>query len=122
MAQTLNRYYTYGTKPGDWHMIDLNTFYMFLDDSNGPNLSFISILQRTREAVGDGGNYNFNKVSLTAFTWLDTHKLQHEQNLTQRGIFGKDNIGTGNYLVDKTQRCAALAQLKLPVSMFKFNG
>ena len=116
------RYYTYGTKQGDWHMIDLNTFYMFLDDPTGPSLSFISILQRTREAVGDGGKYNSYKVPLlTAFTWLDTHKLQHEQNLTQSGIFGNDYIGTGNYLVDKTQRCAALAQLKLPVSMFKFN-
>lgn len=115
------RYYTYGTKQGDWHMIDLNTFYMFLDDSNGPTHSFISILQKTREAVGDGGNYNFKKVSLTAFTWLDAHKLQHGQNLTQSGIFGKDNIGSEYYKVDKTQRCGALAQLKLPVSMFKFN-
>ena len=115
------RYYTYGTKQGDWRMIDLNTFYMFLDDPTGPSISFISILNRTREAVGDGGNYNFRKVSLTAFTWLDTHKLQHEQKLTQSGIFGKDNIGSEYYLVDKTQRCAALAQLKLPVSMFKFN-
>ena len=115
------RYYTYGTKPGDWHMIDLNTFYLFLDGPTGPNYSFISMLQRTREAVGDGGNYNFNKVSLTAFTWLDGHRFMHEHNLTQSGIFGKDKIGNGNYLVDKTQRCAALAQLKLPVSMFKFN-
>ena len=115
------RYYTYGTKQGDWHMIDLNTFYMFLDGPTGPNYSFISMLQRTREAVGDGGNYNFNKVSLTAFTWLDGHRFMHEHNLTQSGIFGKDKIGNGNYLVDKTQRCAALAQLKLPVSMFKFN-
>lgn len=111
------RYYTYGTKQGDWHMIDLNTFYMFLS----PSLSFISILQRTREAVGDGGNYNYNKV-LTAFTWLDGHKFKHEPNLTQSGIFGRDYIGNGNYLVDKTQRLAALAQLKLPVSMFKFNN
>ena len=116
------RYYTYGTKPGDWHMIDLNTFYMFLDGPTGPSLSFISMFQRTREAVGDGGNYNFNKVSLTAFTWLDGHRFIHEHNLTQSGIFGKDKIGNGNYLVDKTQRCAALAQLKLPVSMFKFNN
>ena len=116
------RYYTYGTKQGDWHMIDLNTFYMFLDDSNGPSISFISILQRTREAVGDGGNYNFNKVSLTAFTWLDGHRFKHEHNLTQSGIFGKDKIGNEYYKVDKTQRCAALAQLKLPVSMFKFNN
>ena len=116
------RYYTYGTKQGDWHMIDLNTFYMFLDDSNGPGHSFISILQKTREAVGDGGNYNFNKVSLTAFTWLDGHRAQHEPNLTQSGILGKDNIGSEYYKVDKTQRCAALAQLKLPVSMFKFNN
>ena len=114
------RYYTYGTKQGDWHMIDLNTFYMFLDDSNGPSLSFISILQRTREAVGDGGNYYFNKI-LTAFTWLDGHRFIHEHNLTQRGIFGNDKIGSEYYLVDKTQRLAALAQLKLPVSMFKFN-
>ena len=112
------RYYTYGTKQGDWHMIDLNTFYMFL---NGPGLSFLSILQKTREAVGDGGNYNFNKV-LTAFTWLDGHKFMHEHNLTQSGILCNDNIGNGKYLVDKTQRCAALAQLKLPVSMFKFNN
>lgn len=116
------RYYTYGTKQGDWHMIDLNTFYMFLDASHGPSISFISILNRTREAVGDGGSYNFRKVSLTAFTWLDAHKLQHEHNLTQSGIFGKDNIGSEYYKVDKTQRCAALAQLKLPVSMFKFNN
>lgn len=114
------RYYTYGTKQGDWHMIDLNTFYMFIDDPTGPSLSFISILQRTREAVGDGGKYNGNKL-LTAFTWLDGHKFLHEHNLTQSGIFGKDNIGNGKYLVDKTQRLAALAQLKLPVSMFKFN-
>ena len=112
------RYYTYGTKQGDWHMIDLNAFYMFSDE---PNLSFISILQRTREAVGDGGNYNFNKI-LTAFTWLDGHRFQHEHNLTQSGILGNDNIGNEYYLVDKTQRCAALAQLKLPVSMFKFNN
>ena len=115
------RYYTYGTKPGDWRMIDLNTFYMF---SDGPSLSFISILQRTREAVGDGGNYNFGtKLSLlTAFTWLDGHRFQHEHNLTQSGIFGTYKIGNVYYyLVDKTQRCAALAQLKLPVSMFKFN-
>ena len=103
------RYYTYGTKQGDWHMIDLNTFYMFLDDSNSPKYSFISILQRTREAVGDGGNYNFNKVYLTAFTWLDGHRFTHEHYLTQRGIFGKDKIGPEYYLVDKTQRCAALA-------------
>lgn len=116
------RYYTYGTKPGDWHMIDLNTFYMFLDDPTGPKISFISMLQRTREAVGDGGNYNFNKSLLTAFTWLDGHKFLHEHHLTQSGIFGKDNIGSGYYLVDKTQRCGALAQLKLPVSMFKFNN
>ena len=69
------RYYTYGTKQGDWHMIDLNTFYMFLaaGDHNSPNISFSSMLQRTREAVGDGGNYNFNKI-LTAFTWLDGHR------------------------------------------------
>lgn len=115
------RYYTQGTKQGDWHMIDLNTFYMFLDGPTGPSLSFISILQRTREAVGDGGNYNFNKVSLTAFTWLDGHRFLHEHNLIQSGIFGKDNIGSEYYKVDKTQRCGALAQLKLPVSMFKFN-
>lgn len=117
------RYYTYGTKQGDWHMIDLNTFYMFLTDPTGPSLSFISILQRTREAVGDGGNYNGYKFSLlTAFTWLDSHKFLHEHNLTQSGIFGNDYIGNGKYLVDKTQRCAGLAQLKLPVSMFKFNN
>lgn len=116
------RYYTYGTKQGDWRMIDLNTFYMFLDGPTGPTLSFISILNRTREAVGDGGNYNSNISLLTAFTWLDTHKLQHEPYLTQSGIFGKDNIGSEYYKVDKTQRCAALAQLKLPVSMFKFNN
>lgn len=116
------RYYTDGTKQGDWHMIDLNTFYMFLDGPTGPSLSFISILQRTREAVGDGGNYNSNNVSLlTAFTWLDTHELSHIGYLKQNGVLGKDYIGTEYYLVDKTQRCAALAQLKLPVSMFKFN-
>lgn len=116
------RYYTYGTKQGDWHMIDLNTFYMFLaaGDHNSPNISFSSMLQRTREAVGDGGNYNFNKI-LTAFTWLDGHRAQHEPNLKQRGILGRDKIGNEYYLVDKTQRLAALAQLKLPVSMFKFN-
>lgn len=117
------RYYTSGTKQGDWHMIDLNTFYMFLDGPTGPILSFLSILQRTREAVGDGGNYNSNKVSLlTAFTWLDTHELSHVGYLTQNGVLGRDYIGNGTYLVDKTQRCAALAQLKLPVSMFKFNN
>ena len=118
------RYYTYGTKQGDWHMIDLNTFYMFLDGPTGPSLAFSSILQRTREAVGDGGNYNFGtKFSLlTAFTWLDGHKFSHEHYLTQTGIFGKDNIGSEYYKVDKTQRSAALAQLKLPVSMFKFNN
>lgn len=115
------RYYTYGTKQGDWHMIDLNTFYMFLDGPTGPSLSFISILQRTREAVGDGGNYNFNKI-LTAFTWLDGHRFLHEPYLTQSGIFGNDKIGSEYYKVDKTQRCGALAQLKLPVSMFKFNN
>lgn len=116
------RYYTYGTKQGDWHMIDLNTFYMFLDDPTGPSISFLSMFQRTREAVGDGGNYNSNKVPLlTAFTWLDAHKLSHEGYLTHSGVFGRDYIGNGTYLVDKTQRCAALAQLKLPVSMFKFN-
>lgn len=118
------RYYTEGTKQGDWHMIDLNTFYMFLTvpDSNAPKVLFLAILQRTREAVGDGGNYNSNKVPLlTAFTWLDAHKLQHEQYLTQNGVFGRDYIGSEYYLVDKTQRCGALAQLKLPVSMFKFN-
>ena len=116
------RYYTYGTKQGDWHMIDLNTFYMFLDDSNGPSLSFISILQRTREAVGDGGFYNCYKAPLlTAFTWLDGHRFIHEHNLKQTGILGSDYIGNGNYFVDKTQRCGALAQLKLPVSMFKFK-
>lgn len=117
------RYYTDGTKQGDWHMIDLNTFYMFLDDPTGPTLSFISILQRTREAVGDGGNYNSNNVSLlTAFTWLNTHKLSHVGYLTQNGVLGRDYIGSEYYKVDKTQRCAALAQLKLPVSMFKFNN
>ena len=117
------RYYTYGTKQGDWHMIDLNTFYMFLDvgDINYPNISFLSMLQRTRVAVGDGGKYNSIKCLLTAFTWLDAHRFSHEHNLTQSGIFGKDNIGSEYYLVDKTQRGAALAQLKLPVSMFKFN-
>lgn len=117
------RYYTYGTKQGDWHMIDLNTFYMFLggQDSNRPNIAFSSMLQRTREAVGDGGNYYYNKI-LTAFTWLDGHRFIHEHNLKQTGIFGKDNIGSEYYKVDKTQRCAALAQLKLPVSMFKFNN
>lgn len=114
------RYYTYGTKQGDWHMIDLNTFYMFLDGPTGPSLSFISILQRTREAVGDGGKYNGNKL-LTAFTWLDYHRFQHEHNLKQTGIFGNDKIGSEYYKVDKTQRLAALAQLKLPVQMFKFN-
>lgn len=116
------RYYTYGTKQGDWRMIDLNTFYMFLNGSTGPTISFLRILQKTREAIGDGGNYNSNNVSLlTAFTWLDTHELSHVGYLTQNGIFGNDYIGTGTYLVEKTQRCAALAQLKLPVSMFKFN-
>lgn len=116
------RYYTYGTKQGDWRMIDLNTFYMFLDDSNGPSFSFLRILQRTREAVGDGGNYNSNKISLlTAFTWLDTHELSHVGYLTQNGVLGRDYIGSEYYLVDKAQRCGALAQLKLPVSMFKFN-
>ena len=116
------RYYTYGTKQGDWHMIDLNTFYMFLGagDNNSPNIAFSSILQKTREAVGDGGNYYFNKI-LTAFTWLDGHRAQHEHNLKQTGILGRDKIGHEYYLVDKTQRLAALAQLKLPVSMFKFN-
>ena len=120
------RYYTYGTKQGDWHMIDLNTFYMFLDvgDNNYPNISFMSMLQRTREAVGDGGKYNFGTKGslLTAFTWLAGHKAQHEPNLKQSGILGRDKIGREYYLVDKTQRCAALAQLKLPVSMFKFNN
>lgn len=119
------RYYTYGTKQGDWHMIDLNTFYMFLDvgDSNYPNIAFSSMLQRTREAVGDGGKYNCYKAPLlTAFTWLDGHRFIHEHNLKQTGILGRDNIGGGYYLVDKTQRCGALAQLKLPVSMFKFNN
>ena len=119
------RYYTYGTKQGDWHMIDLNTFYMFLNvgDHSHPNIAFSSMLQRTREAVGDGGHYNFGTKSslLTAFTWLDGHRFIHEHNLKQTGILGRDYIGGGNYLVDKTQRCSALAQLKLPVSMFKFN-
>lgn len=116
------RYYTYGTKQGDWRMIDLNTFYMFLDGPTGPSISFLSMFQKTREAIGDGGNYNRNKISLlTAFTWLDGHIAQHEPYLTQNGIFGNDYIGTQYYLVDKTQRCGALAQLKLPVSMFKFN-
>lgn len=116
------RYYTDGTKQGDWRMIDLNTFYMFLDDPTGPKISFISMLQRTREAIGDGGNYNSNKSLLTAFTWLDTHRLAHGEELKQNGVLGRDYIGTGDYLVDKTQRCGALAQLKLPVSMFKFNN
>lgn len=116
------RYYTYGTKQGDWHMIDLNTFYMFLDGTTGPSISFLAMLQRTRDAVGDGGKYNCYKAPLlTAFTWLDGHKFQHEHSLTQSGIFGIDYIRSEYYLVDKTQRCAALAQLKLPVSMFKFN-
>lgn len=121
------RYYTYGTKQGDWHMIDLNTFYMFLGEPGVPQLAFDAILQRTREAVGDGGSYPMiyseftNRTLLTAFTWLDTHGLAHGEELKQRGIIGTDNIGNGDYLVDKTQRCAALAQLKLPVSMFKFN-
>lgn len=121
------RYYTYGTKQGDWHMIDLNTFYMFLGEPGVSQLAFDAILQRTREAVGDGGSYPLiyselnNRTLLTAFTWLDTHKLSHEGYLTQSGIIGTDNIGNGTYLVDKTQRCGALAQLKLPVSMFKFN-
>mgnify|MGYP003544718787 CR=1 FL=1 len=106
------RYYTYGTKRGDWHMIDLNTFYMFLDvgDPGYPNIAFSSMFQRTREAVGDGGKYNYYKAPLlTAFTWLDGHRFTHEHHLTQRGIFGRDYIGTEYHKVDKTQRCAALA-------------
>lgn len=112
------RYYTNGTKQGDWHMIDLNTFEIFVKFGQ---TALYTILDRTRQAVGDGGSYSDQVSLLSAFTWLDVHGTQHGEELKQNGILGRDYIGSEYYKVDKTQRCAALAQLKLPVSMFKFN-
>lgn len=136
-AKSCYLYSTPGTKQGDWKMIDLNSFCFLLSGhtlTGFPNFpsgwkdSFKNSYCRINNVEYFISNENNRTSMLTAFTSLldHSHKPDYQGEFFTYKLFGyskqNDTNGTGWIYVEKDKASTCLAQLNLPISMFKFKN
>lgn len=135
-AKSCYLYSTPGTKQGDWKMIDLNSFSFLWPDptmgfpyfNNGSYNSFTNSFCKINDVEYFIGNKNNITSMLTAFTSLidHSHEPGYQGEYFTYKLFGytipTDINGMQWMYVEKDKDSTCLAQLNLPISMFKFKN
>ena len=134
-AKSCYLYSTPGTKQGDWKMIDLNSFCFLLSDHylyafpDFP-VGWYGMFIKSFCKINDVEYFISNKMTsmLTAFTSLidHSHEPGYQGEFFNYKLFGytipTDINGLQWMDVDKDKASTCLAQLNLPISMFKFKN